>query len=264
MLNFCSLYSSSSGNCLFVQSKNTNILIDAGVSTRKIENALSDIKIALNSITAILVTHEHSDHIQSIGNLSKKYNIPVYTNIETWNALSDEQKDKISTENHKTFLVDETFNIGDLDIYPFSVPHYAANPCGFNIYNDNSKISIATDLGHVTESVIKNLEKSSFILLESNYEPEVLKFSKYPYILKKRIDGPNGHLSNHIAGETIAKLIPTGLTSVMLGHLSKENNFPELAYKTVMEHIVHNNFSENNIELNIADRISPSKFIKIS
>ena len=264
MLNFCSLFSSSAGNCLFAQGGNTNILIDAGVSTRKIENALSGINITPNSISAILVTHEHSDHIQSVGNLSKKYNIPVYINDETWNAISDEQKEKISPENHKTFTINEMFKIGDLDIQPFSIPHDAANPCGFNIYNNNSKISIATDLGHINDSILKSLEKSSFILLESNYEPEVLKFSSYPYVLKKRIDGPNGHLSNDMAGETISKLIPTGLKYVMLGHLSKENNFPELAYKTVMEHIVRNNINENSINVSIANRNSPSQFIKIS
>lgn len=264
MLNFCSLYSSSAGNCLFVQSNNTNILVDAGVSTRKIENALSDINISPENISAILVTHEHSDHIQSVGNISKKYNIPVYTNIETWNELSDDQKSKISIENHKTFIIDEMFNIGDLRILPFSIPHDAANPCAFNILNGDSKMSIATDLGHMNDSILKNLENSSFILLESNYEPEVLRYSRYPYVLKKRIEGPTGHLSNDAAGEAISKLIPTGLHSVMLGHLSKENNFPELAYKTVMEHVVKNNFSERSIELNIANRNLPSQMIKVS
>ncbi len=263
MLNFCSLYSSSSGNCLFAQSESTNILIDAGVSTRKIETALDKISVSPESISGILITHEHSDHIQSIGNFSKKYNIPVYINNSTWDALQAEQKEKISSENHKSFVIDEKFNIGNIEVLPFSIPHDAADPCGFNISSGNSKISIATDLGHMTDYILKHLEHSSFILLESNYEPEVLKFSRYPYILKKRIDGPNGHLSNVMAGETISKLIPTGLHSVMLGHLSKENNFPELAYKTVMEKIVENNFSERSISLGVADRSSPSGIIKV-
>lgn len=264
MLNFCSLYSSSTGNCLFAQSNNTSILIDAGVSTKKIENALAEINISPENISGILVTHEHSDHIQSLGTISKKYNIPVFADKETWDAISVEQKNKISIENQKTFVIDDKFEIGDLNILPFSIPHDAANPCGFNIFHGNSKISIATDLGHMTPQILKNLENSSFILLESNYEPEVLKYSKYPYILKMRIDGPNGHLSNIMAGKTISHLIPTGLQSVMLGHLSKENNFPELAYKTVMEQIVENNFSENCITLNVANRIAPSPFIKVS
>lgn len=264
MLNFCSLYSSSTGNCLFAQSENTNILIDAGVSVRKIENALSGINVSPESISGILVTHEHSDHVQALGTFSKKYNIPVFANKETWLAISDEQKSKIAEENQKEFEIEEIFQIGDLEILPFSIPHDAANPCGFNIFHGNSKISIVTDLGHMTNQILKKLEHSSFILLESNYEPEVLKYSRYPYVLKKRIDGPNGHLSNIMAGKTISHLIPTGLQSAMLGHLSKENNFPELAYKTVMEQIVENNLSENSITLNVANRIAPSPFIKVS
>ncbi len=264
MLNFCSLYSGSTGNCLFAQSNETNILIDAGVSTRKIENALDKINVLPENISGILVTHEHSDHIQSIGTFSKKYNIPVYINKETWNALSEDVKNKISYENHKSFLIDEKFEIGDMEILPFSIPHDAANPCGFNIYKDNTKISIATDLGHITSEILNKLQNSSFILLESNYEPEVLKFSKYPYVLKKRIDGPNGHLSNIMAGQTISKLIPTGLNKVMLGHLSKENNFPELAHQTVMEQIVSNNLSEKSIFLDVASRTQPSEVINIA
>ena len=263
MLNFCSLYSSSSGNCLFVQSKNTSILIDAGVSVRKIETALDKININPENISGILVTHEHSDHVQSIGNFSSKYNIPVYVNEETWNALPELQKEKISDDNHVHISIDEQFSIGDLEILPFAIPHDAINPCGFNIFHEGKKISIATDLGHMTDCVFKSLEHSTFILLESNYEPEVLKFSRYPYVLKKRIDGPNGHLSNIVAGDTISKLIPAGLHSAMLGHLSKENNFPELAYKTVMERIIENNIDENSISLNVADRNNPSKMISI-
>lgn len=216
MLKFCSLYSSSTGNCLFVQGPETNILIDAGVSVRKIETALASISVKPEDISAILITHEHTDHTKAVGIFSKKYHVPVYANSQTWAAISAEQTEKVAEENRKLFSVDETFDIGDLHIFPFHIPHDAANPCGFNVFQGNTKISIATDLGHMTPSVFKNLEKSSFILLESNYEPEVLKFSKYPYALKKRIDGPNGHLSNIIAGRTISKLIPLGLTSAML------------------------------------------------
>lgn len=264
MLNFCSLYSGSTGNCLFAGTNDTHLLIDAGVSLRKIEQGLESINVKPESIDGILITHEHSDHIKSIGNISKKYNIPIYSNIETWNTMSDEQKDKINSDNVKTFCIDEAFNIGNIEILPFSIPHDAANPCGFNLYNDNSKISVATDLGHITPYIFSKLEKSSFIMLESNYEPEVLKFSRYPYVLKKRIDGPNGHLSNILAGQTISKLIPLGLSSVMLGHLSKENNFPELAYRTVVEQLNKNNINQNDITLNVADRNSPSRLINIA
>lgn len=262
MLKFCSLYSGSTGNSLLVQTDKTNILVDAGVSGKKIEEALNSFSIDISSISAILVTHEHSDHIKSIGLLSKKYNIPVFANIETWNAMPDE-KGKISIENQKTFSLDKTFSISDLDIRAFSIPHDAANPCGFNIFNKNSKISIATDLGHVTPEIIHSLENSKFVLIESNYDPEVLRCSRYPYPLKARINGPTGHLSNYFAGEVVSDLMHSGLQAAMLGHLSKENNFPELAYSTVVEQISNHNLDSSSIDLSVASRFAPSKFIEV-
>lgn len=259
MLNFCSLYSGSTGNCLFVKSNNSNILIDAGVSTKKIVEALDSINTNINNIDAILVTHEHVDHTKSISSLSSKYNIPVYANLETWNSLS-KHKEKINIENQKIFNVSEKFKINDIEIQPFSIPHDAANPCGFNIFKDGKKISIATDIGHMTNGILKNLEDSIFVLLESNYDPEVLKFSRYPYPLKSRIAGPNGHLSNEVAGKTINHLLKFGLQQAMLGHLSKESNFPELAYKTVLDEIVtSSNYNENTFKLSVASRDIPGK-----
>lgn len=262
MLKFCSLYSGSTGNSSLVQNDNTCILVDAGVSGIKIIEALNSININIEQISAILVTHEHSDHIKSIGTLSKKYNIPVFANKETWNAMPQEAN-KVPLECQKTFEIDSNFSIGSLDIHPFSIPHDAANPCGFNIFGSNKKISIATDVGHVTPSIFTNLQNSSFILLESNYDPEVLKCSSYPYQLKTRIAGPNGHLPNKEAGDTISKLINSGLKSVMLGHLSKENNFPELAEQTVLEELTANNFNKNSVNLYVASRFEPSAFLDV-
>lgn len=262
MLKFCSLYSGSTGNSLLVENDNTCILVDAGVSGIKIVEALNAINININEISAILVTHEHTDHIKSIGTLSKKYNIPVFANKETWEAMPNEAK-KIALDCHKDFVIDKKFAIGSLEILPFSIPHDAANPCGFNIFGSNKKISIATDIGHITSSIFNNLKNSSFMLLESNYDPEVLKYSPYPYQLKRRIAGPNGHLPNQDAGNTISKLIDSGLKSVMLGHLSKENNFPELAKQTVLEELVSNNFSENSVNLYVASRTEPSSLLEV-
>ena len=262
MFNFCSLYSGSTGNSLFVETGNSKILIDAGESAKKISNALSIHGIDVADIDAILVTHEHSDHVKSLGTLSKKYNIPVYANTETWDAMPD-QSQKITDDCKKIFVPDSTFEIGDLKIHPFKIPHDAANPCGFNIFYKDKKISIATDLGHVTEEILYNLEKSSFALLEANYDLNTLKCSSYPYMLKQRIAGPNGHLSNNDSGLLISKLLRSGLSSVMLGHLSKENNFPELAYKTVVEELMSNQYDENSISIGVARRDTPSKMIEI-
>ncbi len=262
MLKFCSLYSGSSGNCLFVSTNNTKVLIDCGTSCKKICDGLASINSSIEDIDAILVTHEHADHVQSLGMVSKKFDIPVYANIDTWNAM-EKQKEKISSENIKIFENDKDFTLNDLTIHPFSTPHDAANPCGFNIHNGKRKLSIATDLGHMNNDIFNQLEKSSFILLESNYDPEVLKTSKYPYYLKQRIAGLNGHLSNETAGKTISALMKKDLKGVMLGHLSKESNFPELAYQTVVEQLISDNADVNTINLSVASRDTPGQVITV-
>lgn len=263
MLNFCSLYSGSSGNSLFIESENTKILIDAGMSCKKIEQALGTIEVNPSSIDAILVTHEHSDHIKGISTISKKFDIPVFTTQETFSAMPT-QTNKISENNIKYFKPSEKFFIKDLEILPFSIPHDAANPCGFNIIKDSStQISIATDIGHMTNDILKHLEGSSFILLESNYDTEVLKCCSYPFKLKSRIASCTGHLSNTMAGKTISYLSKnSNLQTAMLGHLSKESNFPELAYQTVIDELIANK-NELSINLSVANRDCPSKFIKL-
>ena len=262
MFNFCSLYSGSSGNSLFVETPNTRLLVDAGVSSRKIETALKSIDIDPSTIDGILVTHEHSDHVQGLGTLSRKFDLPVFVNQETLDAMP-KQKDKIPEKNIKTFKVNDKFSINDLDIKSFSIPHDAANPCGFSIFKDDKKISIATDIGHMTNSIVKNLEESLFVLLESNYDPEVLKCSSYPFNLKTRIAGPTGHLSNEMAGKTISYLLKSGLKKAMLGHLSKESNFPELAYLTVLDELISNNYDENSLSVLVASRDTHSKIIEL-
>ncbi len=260
MLNFYSLFSGSSGNSLLVKTENTHILVDTGVSSKKIENALLNLEIDPCTLDGILITHEHTDHVQGLGTFAKKFNIPVFVNQKTLDAMP-KQKEKIPEKNIHTFTIEEKFEINDLQIKPFRIPHDAANPCGFNICKGNKKMSIATDIGHMTNGILKNLENSSFVLLESNYDPEVLMYSHYPYSLKNRIAGPTGHLSNEAAGKTISQLLTSGLKQVMLGHLSKESNFPELAYKTVVEELISNNYNENSLLLSIASRDTTSKEI---
>ena len=262
MFKFCNLYSGSSGNCSFVGTDNINILVDCGESQKKISDALESIGKSINKIDAIIVTHEHSDHVKNLGAISKKYNIPVYANEKTFENMP-EQTSLIDEKNKKIFNTDDHFEIGDLKIYPFHIPHDAAEPCGYNIYNDDKKISIATDIGHMDNNILKKLEESQFLLLESNYEPEILKYAKYPYYLKQRIAGPNGHLSNQEAGLTITKLVYSGVNNIMLGHLSKQTNFPELAYKTVMEEIIKSKIN-SELSLNVASRLKPSKVIEVS
>ena len=248
MFKYCSLYSGSSGNSFFVQSDTTNIIIDVGVSLKKIISALNELNINCENIDAILVTHDHIDHTKSIASLSNKYNIPVFANKKTWEAIP-EIANKIPSDNKKLFNVAESFHI----------PHDAADPCGFNLYNSNKKISIVTDIGHVSEEILDQLKNSSCIILESNYDPEILKCSSYPYLLKKRILSDNGHLSNISAAKTLSKLYNFGLEKALLVHLSKENNFPELVYETIK----NETFNCKNLSVDIAPRNNPTKFFEV-
>ena len=263
MLNFRSLYSGSSGNSLFVETENTKILVDAGMSCKKIEEALHSIEVDPSSINAILVTHEHSDHIKGISTISKKFDIPIFATKETFDAMPSHTQ-KLSEKNINYFNPHEKFCINDLKILPFSIPHDAANPCGFNIIKDKNQISIATDIGHMTKDILNHLEGSEFILLESNYDTEVLKCCSYPFMLKSRIASDKGHLSNTMAGKTISYLSKnSNLNTAMLGHLSKESNFPELAYQTVVDELISSCVEDNSIKLSVANRDCPSKLITL-
>ena len=202
-----------------------------------------------------MVTHEHSDHIKSLSLLSNKYNIPIYANQKTYNKITSNNNIK----NAQIFNMLENFNIGDLKIFAFNTPHDAISPCGFNISNSYKTISIATDLGNVNESLLEHFKNSSSILLESNYDPDILKYSSYPYQLKQRIVSSNGHLSNSQAGKTLALLSNYKLKNALLIHLSKENNFPELAYKTVQEELANC----KNILVDVAPRNNPSKLFEV-
>ena len=260
MLKFCNLYSGSSGNCSYIESDNAKILVDCGVSCKKATEALASFKVDFNDIDAIILTHEHLDHVKGLQVISKKYNVPIYGNEGTLNGI----KQNIPNNIKNLFKTNKKFEIKDLEIFPFSIPHDASDPCGFNISCGGKKISIATDVGHITTSIINNLQGSSFVLLESNYEPEMLKCSNYPYILKRRILGPNGHLSNEDAGTAVTTLVKSGISNISLGHLSQQNNFPELAYKTVMESLMSNNVNLENLSLNVANRSSPDEIINIA
>ena len=257
MLKTCTLYSGSSGNSIFVESKNTKILIDVGVSCKKILEALKQIGVNILEIDAILITHEHIDHTKALNLIASKYNIPVYCNKLTWNAL------KLNCHiPQNTFTNNEFFEIGDFKIFPFSTSHDAADPCGFNIYNKNSKITIATDIGCVSPELLGHLKNSSLLFVESNYDPEVLKMSSYPYRLKQRIASNIGHLDNYSAGKIISCLANSGLKDAVLIHLSKENNFSELALATVNEELQKFN-TDIKTSIHIAPRNEPSQFFEV-
>ena len=186
----------------------------------------------MDMIDGILITHEHSDHVKGLTTISKKFNTPIYATSKTWNQMA---LLKLPEYNHVIFNANESFEQGELKVHPFSIPHDAVDPCAFNITAGNKKLTVATDMGHVTKGIYEKLAGSDVLLLESNYDTNTLSYSSYPYFLKRRIASDVGHLSNDMASKVIKKLYDdTGLHNIILGHLSKENNFPELAYQTVV------------------------------
>ncbi|MEG2338756.1 MAG: MBL fold metallo-hydrolase [Clostridium sp.] len=232
-MKFCSLYSGSSGNCLYVSSDKTKILIDAGLSGKRIETAMKSRDIDPNLINGIVITHEHSDHIKGAGILSRRYNIPIYANNNTWEAMHS-SLGNISDENIKVFSDCRAFEIGDITVNPFAVPHDAAEALGYSFIKDSKKITIATDIGYVTDTIRENLKDSDLFLLESNHDVDMLKVGPYPYELKRRVLSDRGHLSNENAGKAILDVLSSKVKNILLGHLSDTNNYPCLAHETVV------------------------------
>jgi len=261
-MKFCPLYSGSGGNSIFISSYNAKILIDAGLPGKYIDYALESIGEKTSNVDAIFVTHEHSDHIKGVGVLSRKYNIPIYANESTWNSMKT-KIGKVTDEN--IHIVDQnSIVIKDLKIDSYNISHDAVCPIGYSVSEGNKKVCITTDLGYFSEEVQNATYDADLILLESNHSVEMLKFGPYPYVLKKRILSEIGHLSNEACGEAILSIMKTKSKRIVLGHLSKTNNYPELAYKTV-ENILKENGIDigQDVLLSVAKRDMPSEIISI-
>ena len=237
-LRFYSFSSSSSGNCYLVKSENTALLVDAGISGKKIIESLCETETPLEDIKGVLITHEHVDHVKSVRVLSKKLcQADIYANLETWSKMPAD----ISEEKIKIFKTEDSFEIGDIKIKPFRISHDASEPVGFTFICEEKQLSIVTDTGYITEEIYKEVKGADLLVLESNHDESMLKMGKYPWNVKQRILGPQGHLSNESAGECISSIMTERKASeeecrplqVLLAHLSSENNFPQLAYHTV-------------------------------
>ncbi len=263
MIKFCSLYSGSSGNCLYLGTEKTKILIDAGLSAKRIVEALCSIGENPSEISAILVSHEHSDHIRGAGIFSRKFDVPIYANENTWEAM-ETAIGPININNKMYFNTGNGFEISDVWVNPFNIPHDAAEPVGFNFFIDNKKVTTATDIGHINRRLLNFLEDNHLLFLESNHDVEMLKVGPYPWHLKKRIMGDCGHLSNEMAGKVIAYLAQKGTRKFLLGHLSRENNFPELAYQTVCNALSERQIcAGSDVELSVALRDRAGRVIEV-
>ena len=224
------LASGSKGNAVYVSDGTTSVLFDAGLSGKEMERRLTSRKISPTSINAIVVSHEHSDHIQGVGVLARRYGIPVYINRQTHEAAKTTLK-TISESIH--FDCGYTFSINDMVIHPFSISHDARDPAGFTIQGRNAKLGIATDLGIATAMVREHLKGCDILIVEANHDRQMLTQGPYPWALKQRVKSRSGHLSNEEARDLLADVACEKLKHVILAHLSETNNTREKALSVV-------------------------------
>ena len=265
-MELCSIASGSSGNCIYVGSDHTHLIVDAGISGKRIEAGLNEIGLKTSEMDGILITHEHSDHIASIGVLARKYGLPMYATKGTIEGIMASTSvgnipDGLFTE----IKADEAFSIEDLTIHPVAVSHDANEPVAYRIEHGDRSAGIVTDLGIYTDYTVESFAGVDALLLEANHDVHMLQVGRYPYPLKCRILGDRGHLSNELSGQLLCKLLHDKLKTVILGHLSAENNLAELAYETVRLEILmdDNVYKPDDFQIRIASRHECSQLIAV-
>ena len=263
-MNLCSIASGSSGNCIYVGSDHTSLLVDVGISGKRIEEGLRTIDRTTKDCDGILITHEHSDHIKGLGVVSRKYKIPIYCTEGTRNRLQGMASlGKMPEGLYHVIKADEGFSIGDLDIHPFQISHDAAEPVGYRVNHGEKSVGIATDLGKYNDYIVDRLQGLDALLLEANHDVNMLQEGPYPYALKQRILGEKGHLSNESAGRLLCRLLHDKMKEILLGHLSKENNYEALAYETVCSEVTmgENPWYSSDFKISVAHRDCASELI---
>ena len=266
-MRLCSIASGSSGNCIYVGSQATHLLVDVGISGKKAENGLNTIGRSCKDIDGILITHEHTDHICGLGVLSRKYHIPIYATSKTIEAIKEcSSLGKIEEELFVPIRADESFHIKDITVNPIKISHDAVEPVAYRFKYGKKKIAVATDMGTYNDYIIESLKGMDALLLEANHDVNMVQYGPYPYSLKQRILGDRGHLSNELSGKLLGLLAHDNLQAVMLGHLSRENNLPELAYQTVRVELTmgKNAYKGNDFPIMVAKRDQVSDMIHIA
>lgn len=265
-MRVCSIASGSSGNCIYVGSNNTHVLVDAGISGKRIETGLNEIGVTTSDIDAILVTHEHSDHIAALGVLSRKYGIPIYATRGTFEGvLSSKSVGNIDESLFHPIEGNSCFAIEELTINSVNVSHDANEPVAYRINTENASVGVCTDLGKYDDNIINAFSGVDTLLIEANHDVNMLQVGKYPYALKQRILGDKGHLSNEACGRLLCRLLHDNLQSIFLGHLSAENNLAELAYEAVrLEiHMDKCKYNPGDFKIRVANRDIRSELITI-
>ena len=263
-MRMCSIASGSSGNCIYVGSDHTHLLVDAGISKKRIEEGLKELDIKGEELDGILVTHEHSDHIQGLGVFSRKYEVPIYATPGTIEGIkSYSGLGKMPEGLLHPIEIDSKFTLGDITVNPFAISHDANEPSAYRMECGEKSAAVATDLGMFNDYVVQNLQNLDAVLLEANHDVHMLEVGAYPYYLKKRILGEKGHLSNELSGQLLCDILHDNLKYIVLGHLSKENNYARLAYETVKLEVTlgDNAYKGEDLDMTVAKRDEVSKIL---
>ena len=228
------LASSSSGNATYIETPKRKILVDAGLSGKKVANLMASINRKLEDVDTLLVTHEHTDHVKGVGVLARKYHMDIYANEKTWQAMA-KKIGKVPDEQKHIFEMGKTMTFDDLDVESFGVSHDAAAPQFYEFHHDGRSFVILTDTGYVSDHVAGVIKNANGYLFECNHDLEMLRYGRYPWALKQRILSDKGHLSNEDGGHALADIIGNQTKQIYLGHLSQENNMKELAHLTISQ-----------------------------
>lgn len=264
-MKLASIASGSKGNCILVENKETSILVDAGISKKRIEEGLDYFCKTPNDIDGIVITHEHSDHIKGLGVLLRKYKIPVYGTEKTIKyILNSDALGKMDSDLFNVIKPEQDFFIKDIDLHPMHISHDAVDPVCYKFTDNYKSCAVVTDLGIYEQELVSNLQGLNAILIESNHDINMLQTGPYPYALKQRIWGNRGHLSNEVCGRMINEIIGDKLKHIILGHLSQENNYPDLAYEAVRNEINTGptDFRADDINIKVASRVEPSCLVE--
>ena len=265
-MRFMTIASGSSGNCTYIGTEKTNILLDVGVSMKNIDIALSDIGMSLSDLDAIFITHEHIDHIKGLGVVLRKYHIPVYATGGTVRGISEcKSLREFDFSLLKSIRNDQSVTIGDLTVNAKSISHDAYDPVCYTFVSEGKKLSYATDLGYYDEDIISFLMDADALIIEANHDIRMLEVGPYPYILKQRILGDKGHICNEASGELVSRLLNEHVKHISLAHLSDKNNYPDLALETVRQAIHEHPLSggEKDFGLCVAPRYVAGQLVEL-
>ena len=265
-MRLISLSSGSSGNCIYVGNDHTHILVDCGISGKKTEEGLNSVGLSLSDIDAILITHEHTDHIGGLGVLARKAGVPIYATRGTFEGIrSTKSVGELDSSLFHPVEAELPFLIKDLEVDPMQISHDAREPVAYRFYENEKKAAIVTDLGTYDQRIVDALQGFDILFLEANHDINMLQVGRYPYPLKQRILGDKGHLSNEACGRLLSRLLHDGIKYIELGHLSHENNLPELAYETVKLEVTisDNPYDGNDFPIYVAKRSEVSRVLEV-